>query len=81
MSVAAKLLIAVMRAYRRWVSPYLQARCRFEPSCSSYAVDALARHGAIRGGALSIRRIARCHPWSEGGVDRVPAHSRHEVSG
>ena len=65
-------LIKVIGVYRRFVSPLLGAHCRFHPSCSAYAQDALATHGLARGGWLAIRRIGRCHPWNPGGIDYVP---------
>jgi putative membrane protein insertion efficiency factor len=67
------LLLALVRGYRRLVSPMLTPRCRFAPSCSSYAEEALAVHGALRGGWLALARLARCHPFHPGGVDPVPA--------
>ena len=66
------LLLLLLRSYRRWVSPLLAPRCRFAPSCSAYAVEAIARHGAARGSWLALRRLARCHPFSSGGYDPVP---------
>jgi uncharacterized protein len=72
------LIIAPIRFYRRWISPAIPARCRYYPSCSTYAVTALTRHGAIRGTALAFYRLARCHPWSLGGVDHVPEKGRFE---
>ena len=68
----ARLLIGVVSAYRRWLSPLLGPRCRFAPSCSAYAVQALTVHGAGRGSALVVRRIVRCHPFHPGGHDPVP---------
>ena len=68
-------LIGVVRVYQRLVSPLLGPRCRFYPSCSAYAVEALQRHGAMRGTWLSMRRIIRCHPLNEGGLDPVPEKS------
>ena len=67
-----RVLLAVLGGYRRWVSPLLGPRCRFLPSCSAYAVQALQRHGALRGAWLSVRRLGRCHPFHPGGHDPVP---------
>ncbi len=69
---AARLLLALVAAYRRWVSPLLGPHCRFGPSCSAYAAQALATHGAARGSWLALRRLARCHPFHPGGHDPVP---------
>lgn len=69
----ARALMAVLRWYGDAVSPALPPRCRFYPSCSTYAVTAVARHGAARGGWLGVRRILRCGPWHPGGVDHVPS--------
>ena len=66
------LLIAPIRAYQKVVSPLLGPRCRFHPSCSSYAIEAIEKHGAARGSWLAARRIARCHPFRPGGYDPVP---------
>lgn len=66
------LLIALVRLYQIVLSPLLGPRCRFHPTCSSYAIEALRRHGAWRGSVLTARRIVRCHPLNEGGVDPVP---------
>ncbi len=65
-------VLALLAAYRRLVSPLLPPACRFYPTCSAYAVEAVRRHGALRGGVLSVKRLARCHPLCEGGVDPVP---------
>ncbi len=67
------LLIAVVKAYRLVLSPWLGSACRFEPTCSRYALEALERHGAAAGSYLTLRRLARCHPWCAGGCDPVPA--------
>lgn len=70
---AARALQAPVRAYARWVSPGLAPRCRFAPSCSTYALQAWESHGALRGTWLTVRRLARCHPFHPGGHDPVPA--------
>jgi putative membrane protein insertion efficiency factor len=67
------LLIAVVRAYRLLLSPWLGSGCRFEPTCSVYALKALQAHGAATGSYLALARLVRCHPWCEGGHDLVPA--------
>ena len=64
--------IVLIRFYQYFVSPWLGSRCRFAPSCSSYAIEALERHGLIRGTFLALRRVGRCHPWNPGGYDPVP---------
>ena len=64
--------LGLIHGYQRWISPGLAPRCRFYPSCSTYAVEALASHGTGRGGALAVRRLLRCHPWNPGGLDPVP---------
>jgi putative membrane protein insertion efficiency factor len=71
-TVFSRILIVPIEAYRRLISPFLGQRCRFHPSCSAYAVEAIGTHGAIRGLWLASRRLARCHPWNAGGVDPVP---------
>jgi len=67
------ILIALLRLYQLLISPLLPPACRFYPSCSRYAVTAIAEHGALVGTGLALRRLARCHPWHPGGVDFVPA--------
>ncbi|HEY3935378.1 MAG TPA: membrane protein insertion efficiency factor YidD [Gemmatimonadales bacterium] len=62
----------LIRGYQRFISPGLPPACRFSPSCSQYAVEAIERYGAVRGGWLAVKRIARCHPWNPGGYDPVP---------
>ncbi|QEL11102.1 membrane protein insertion efficiency factor YidD [Kushneria phosphatilytica] len=66
------LLVGVVRLYQYGISPLMGPRCRFWPSCSQYTVEALQAHGVCRGSWLALRRISRCHPWHEGGVDPVP---------
>jgi uncharacterized protein len=65
-------LILLVRAYQITLSPLLPASCRYYPSCSTYAIEALQRHGAFRGGWLTLRRLARCNPFRPGGYDPVP---------
>ncbi|MES3023087.1 MAG: membrane protein insertion efficiency factor YidD [Pseudomonadota bacterium] len=71
------LLIWLVRGYQLLLSPMLGQNCRFYPTCSSYAIDALRSHGTVRGTLLTFRRLGRCHPWNEGGFDPVPP-SPHE---
>ena len=66
------VLHALIRGYQLVISPWLGPRCRFYPSCSNYALEALERHGAWRGSGLALRRIGRCHPWHPGGLDPGP---------
>ena len=73
MSLPARILSALVGVYRRFVSPLVGPHCRFHPTCSAYALEAIRVHGALRGSLLAIKRIGRCHPWSSGGVDQVPA--------
>jgi putative membrane protein insertion efficiency factor len=72
-TVAAEILAGAVRAYQLTLRPVIGANCRFEPSCSHYAIEALRTHGALRGTALTGRRILRCNPWHEGGLDPVPS--------
>ena len=67
-----RLLIALVRFYQLAISPYFAPGCRFTPTCSSYAIEAIHSHGVFRGSWLAISRIGRCHPWCEGGHDPVP---------
>jgi len=75
------LLIGLVKGYRFFLSPWLGSACRFEPTCSLYALDALDRHGALAGGYLSARRLLRCHPWCQGGLDPVPMHKPRLFTG
>jgi putative membrane protein insertion efficiency factor len=79
-STVARLLLAAIRAYQRWISPVRPPSCRFTPSCSAYAVTAVERHGALRGGWLVTRRLLRCGPWHPGGHDPVPPVVGHRGS-
>ena len=71
-TLGARVLALPVIAYRRWISPALPARCRFYPSCSAYALEALATHGAAKGLALTLWRLLRCQPFHPGGYDPVP---------
>jgi putative membrane protein insertion efficiency factor len=70
-----RLLIILVKGYRLLLSPWLGSACRFEPTCSVFALQALERHGAAHGSYLTLRRLGRCHPWCEGGHDPVPGAS------
>jgi putative membrane protein insertion efficiency factor len=73
MNLAQRFLIGLVKGYRLLLSPWLGNACRFTPTCSVYALEALQRHGAGAGTYLAAARIARCHPWCDGGDDPVPA--------
>jgi putative membrane protein insertion efficiency factor len=70
--MTAKLLIALIRAYQLTLSPFVGGACRFQPSCSVYALEAVERHGAWRGSLLAARRLSKCHPFGASGFDPVP---------
>ena len=72
MTLFAQLLAIPVRGYRLVFSPWVGFNCRYHPTCSAYALEALQKHGGIKGGWLAARRIARCHPWGKSGVDNVP---------
>ena len=79
-----RFVLALIAGYRRLVSPLTAPRCRFMPSCSTYATEAIESHGLTRGGWLALRRLSRCHPFHRGGYDPVPASmsvSGHGVTG
>jgi len=73
MTAARRVAVAPIRLYQRFVSPALPRRCRYEPTCSAYAVQAIGRYGILRGLVLSAWRLLRCNPWSHGGHDPVDA--------
>ncbi len=75
-SFFSKLLICVIKAYRFLLSPWIGNHCRFYPTCSEYAIEAVQSYGVIQGIWLSIKRLMCCHPWHEGGVDLVPKKSK-----
>ncbi|RCL47054.1 MAG: membrane protein insertion efficiency factor YidD [Candidatus Thioglobus sp.] len=68
----SKCFIALIKFYQRWISPMLAPSCRFYPSCSQYAIEAITQHGVLKGGYLTVRRLLRCHPLHSGGHDPVP---------
>ena len=72
MSIIARLAILMVRGYQVTLSPLLPSACRYQPSCSAYTIEAIERHGALRGAGLGARRILRCHPFVRGGDDPVP---------
>lgn len=72
-SIMGRLLIMLLRGYQYLISPMLGPHCRFHPTCSHYAVEAIQRHGVLYGSYLAARRLSRCHPWHPGGVDPVPS--------
>jgi putative membrane protein insertion efficiency factor len=75
-NAARRVALAPIRLYRRLISPLLPARCKYHPTCSAYAVEAITRHGVVRGGGLAVWRLLRCNPFSHGGYDPVPARAR-----
>ena len=75
-SAGVRILLFLIGGYRRFISPMTGPHCRFYPSCSAYALDAVLGHGALRGSWLAVRRVARCHPFNPGGLDPVPPGTR-----
>lgn len=73
--LVARCMLGLIRFYRRGISPLLPPLCRFEPTCSCYAAEAIQTHGALKGFSLALRRLLRCHPFSRGGYDPVPDSS------
>ncbi|MDH3214758.1 MAG: membrane protein insertion efficiency factor YidD [Candidatus Krumholzibacteria bacterium] len=71
MALSSKPLVLAIGAYKKFVSPFLPASCRFYPSCSDYAARSIDKHGVVRGSLRAIRRLSRCHPWHPGGHDPV----------
>lgn len=72
MKAGARAAVALLDGYKRWVSPILPRACRYEPTCSVYAREAIVKHGLPRGAWLAVKRLARCHPFHPGGLDPVP---------
>jgi hypothetical protein len=79
--MGARFILFMIRFYRRGVSPLLPPACRYTPSCSAYAEEAVERFGAVRGGWLAARRLLRCHPWGGSGYDPVPELTRGRTAG
>ena len=77
LGAAARQLVALLRGYQVYVSPAFPPVCRFYPTCSTYAIEALQRHGALRGSWLTLRRLLKCAPWHPGGIDPVPVRPDH----
>ena len=75
-----KILILPIRVYQYLLSPWLGNHCRFTPSCSHYAIEAIEKHGAFKGFWLGVKRLARCHPWHAGGLDPVPDCESHQLN-
>ena len=76
--IIALPFIWIVRFYQVAISPYTPATCRYTPTCSHYAIEALQKHGILRGGWLSLKRIFSCHPWGGRGYDPVPENNRHQ---
>ncbi len=80
MTPVAHLLRGLIRVYQYAIAPMLQGRCRYLPTCSHYALEAIERHGAVKGAVLAGIRLARCHPWGGAGYDPVPEPARHPIA-
>ena len=76
-----KTLVTLVKGYRLLLSPWLGSSCRFEPTCSAYSLQALQQHGAAKGAGLTLYRLARCHPWCNGGFDPVPSSTPKGADG
>jgi putative membrane protein insertion efficiency factor len=74
------VLIGLLRVYRALISPLYGQVCRYHPSCSAYALEAVTEHGSVRGSWLAVRRLGRCHPWAAGGYDPVPSRATHPMT-
>ncbi len=74
-----RILIGVIRVYQMGISPWTPATCRFSPTCSAYAIEAIGTHGVARGGWLTVKRVGRCHPWGGFGLDSVPPRTNRQA--
>ncbi len=74
-----RILIGVIHVYQKGISPWTPATCRFTPTCSAYAIEAMGTHGVARGGWLTVKRVARCHPWGGFGLDPVPPRMNRQT--
>jgi len=79
--IMRRIMIFLIRLYQIILSPFVGQHCRFYPSCSAYSIEAVEKHGVLRGMWLSIKRISRCHPWHEGGIDPVPEPHKKQFHG
>ncbi len=77
MTVLARIMLIPVRIYRTVFSPWVGMSCRYQPTCSAYALEALEKHGGLKGGYLAARRILSCHPWGGSGIDNVPSPKNH----
>lgn len=76
-----QVLVVIVKVYQYLLSPFLGNHCRYHPSCSSYAIEALQTHGSMRGLWMALKRVSRCHPWHEGGYDPVPEPKQKNTHG
>jgi len=79
--VVQMIFVGIVRIYRYFLSPFFGNQCRFHPTCSAYALEALQTHGGLRGGWFALKRLARCHPLNDGGVDLVPPSAQVKMHG
>lgn len=80
MNAGRRLVWGLIRGYQLFISPVLPMSCRYAPSCSAYAAEAVQKHGVLRGGGLALKRILRCHPWGGWGYDPVPEAAPHDAA-
>ena len=78
-TISKQFLTSLIKGYRQFISPFFPARCRFQPTCSQYAIEAIEKFGGLKGSWLTIKRILRCHPFNRGGYDPVPECHHHHL--